>query len=597
MATTPLSPAPRKGYAVAADKGVLYVLGGVVQKNKKDLVPGPSALWRYCRGSARWTRLDPPPGDDTPFADAYLTRYGAFLVLPVVTRLRGGTHLGFAAKVFDTRSDAWLPVQANAKMFDTESETWSSPPADTSGVGGGTPSLAFRPYADRMACARDRHRNEIACTLLGDRLFVMTMHGWSRRIFSLRLQGLANCSSTLPDWEHVYHLDHRDPRDQLEHLLYPIVSAYVGRDGNLWFSSHTYELVFAVDDHSDGAKVALRLLSPDFSRLPRDGRNLKDVVPSVHEVVSGSPHFSADRKFCDQYSLEIGGDIVGMSFRRQEQSMRMEYSVWSAVHDAVKWTPLRTPFAISRNALEYQRVRFVHAADTHEIWCVSSGPKGSSMVAFPVLSLAATVATGATTTDRANVCAPATDDPFEACLRALVRPLEDDGAAARPGEVAIAFDDGVRLAACRSLLAAGSEYFRCLFDGPTADARAAELALPAVPSEVGRCALLLLHTGRLLEWPSRPESCACLVQLADYLRLEPHLLGAVHRAVARALTVENVRAVLDIANRIRADALRTACHRYMRSVDSAVLIAMVNAQCGGGEEGEGEEPSAKRARA
>lgn len=594
MATTLLSPAPRKGYAVVAGKGVLYILGGVVQKNKKDHVPGPSTLWRYCRGSARWTRLDPPPGDDTPFADAYLTRYGTFLVLPVVTR-HGDTHLGFAAKVFDTWLDAWLPVQANAKVFDTESETWLSPPPDTrsGGVGGGTPSLAFRPYANAMSCAQ-QYRNEIACTLLGDRLFVMTTHVWSRRIFSLRLHGIANGSSTLPDWEHVYHLDRRDPRDHMDHLLYPIVSAYVGRDGNLWFSSHSYDLVFAVDEADASGKksetVALRLLSPDFSRIPRDA-NWRADVPSVHEVVSGSPHFSAYDNFFDQYSLEIGGDIVGMSFRRREGEQCMEYSVWSAGH-AVKWTQLRTPFTISHKALEEQRVRFVHAADTHEIWCVSSGPKGSSMIAFPVLSLAA--ATGAAT-DHANapsLCAPATDETFEACLRALVRQLED-GAAARPGEVAIAFDDGVRIVACRPLLAAGSEYFRRLFDGPTADARAAELALP-VPSDVGLCVLLLLHTGRLLEWPSHPESCARLVQLADYLRLEPHLLGAVHRVAARALTVENVRAVLEIANQIRADALRTACHRYMRSVDPAVLIAMVNAQCGGGEE---EEPSAKRARA
>ena len=554
----PCAPPPREGYgaAVVESANAIYLIGGHLQKPKKEFVAGEaSTLWKHCLTTGQWQDLPAPPGNHKTFAHVCLVPYGQYIIC-------FGGDLQFATRVFDTQSDTWMSLNRQ-----------NDPPVE---FRNSFQLFQYRPYRADIVHTTNSG-GPLVCTRRGDRIFAMICD-WDMRIYSLRLNQLTD--GVLPDWEHLYTRDRQQETGSV--LKYPIESASVGKDGHLWFGSQMYEYVFAVDE--DGEKVAVRLLSPNAGGSYH--------VVGVPEVLSQSPHYNADGAVgFGQYGLEIGGDHVGISFRRPHSGGKhsMEYCLWTdkvyignETGSQNEWTPLPMPFSITKDALEQQFIRFVYASDTKTIWCITSGKQGKSMAVFPVLHLEPQLATLPS-----SMCHPLQSRSHEACLQSLVRVLTAQSPSAQPGEVVISFTDGVKIAACRSILEVTSDYFKNLFNGTTADARATELTLD-VSSEAGQCVLLLMHAGSLSELPSDPEVCLGILTLADYLQLKSYLLDALNRVVTSALTDENVATILEIASRTSNDTLREACNRYMQSLNPQQLIAMMHAQCSG--------PSAKRAR-
>lgn len=127
----------------------------------------------------------------------------------------------------------------------------------------------------------------------------------------------------------------------------------------------------------------------------------------------------------------------------------------------------------------------------------------------------------------------------------------------------------VELHAHKAVLAAASEYFSTLFSGPWADSHADGVVKTANPPHIMRAILSFVYTGCLDEGLLDANAPTLVGIASEYRLLELGKLA--EQSCIRAIALDNVKSLLQLAHLHSAAELKAACYTFVKRHAAAVL--------------------------
>eukprot|EP00820_Chromera_velia_P006925 Cvel_19382.t1-p1 / transcript=Cvel_19382.t1 / gene=Cvel_19382 / organism=Chromera_velia_CCMP2878 / gene_product=Speckle-type POZ protein, putative / transcript_product=Speckle-type POZ protein, putative / location=Cvel_scaffold1666:38505-39842(+) / protein_length=446 / sequence_SO=supercontig / SO=protein_coding / is_pseudo=false len=130
---------------------------------------------------------------------------------------------------------------------------------------------------------------------------------------------------------------------------------------------------------------------------------------------------------------------------------------------------------------------------------------------------------------------------------------------------------GETIHAHKAVLAAGSPYFKTLFEGPWRE-NASDTVQTSASPKLLRTALRFIYTGETgHDMPDNPEEVGELFHLASGYELRT-LAEKCEQSLVRSLSRETVRRVLELSDLVNSRSLKSACVEYVRKHAAQLLF-------------------------